>query len=70
MALDCPKVEGPAIYIWENKFAGGGKCPKWKLSFGGFCGDNMGKMGPKTQDIWGVYLQRNPPPSAIEVFKF
>ena len=32
--------------------AGGGKCLKWKLSFGGFCGDNMGKKGPKTLNIW------------------
>ena len=33
----------------------GDKCPKWKLSYGGFCGGKMSKKGPKTKYM-GVYL--------------
>ena len=41
----------------ELQIAGGDKSQKWKLSFGGFCGDYMGYLGPKTLNKWVPFLK-------------
>ena len=44
--------------VWGLWVAGGGKWSKWKLSFDGFYGDNIGEMKPKTLNILGSILKK------------
>ena len=43
---------------------------KVKIEFRGFCGDNMGKKGPKTLNIWGSIFKKKTHPRRLKFTRF
>ena len=47
---------------------GVGNMQKFEYTFGGFCGQYLGNLGPKTLNIWGSIMYVNIHPRSLNLF--
>ena len=56
------------IIILYISLGGVGNMQKFEYTFGGFCGQYLGNLGPKTLNIWGSIMYVNIHPRSLNLF--